>query len=145
MYLNTKCIVCVCVCPRAPVSRGSLISPPLLYERRGSEKAADVEAVTFLVAAGRARVKKHPAPERSPSGSTCTDPRTHASTSGAMLMNRLATDHTRYLICSLPLCLEPPEVQKSSKSTIKRADIWPQWLCYTLEIGCSKQCCELVN
>lgn len=113
--LNTKCSVCICVCTRAPIPQGPLILPPLLYERRGSERAADVEALTFLVAAARARVKRHPAPESSTSASTCTDPRTHVSTSGAMLMNRLTTDHTRYPICSLLLHLQPPEVQKSSK------------------------------
>lgn len=115
VYLNTKFSVCVCVCTRAPVPWGPLILPSLLYERRGSERAADVEALTFLVAAARARVQRHPGPESSTSASTCTDRRTHASPTGAVLMNRLTTDHTSYLICSLPLRLQPPELENSSK------------------------------
>lgn len=145
-----KCAVRTCKCTSiqnvvfvpvcAHVHSFPLILPSLLYERRGSERAADVEALTFLVAVARARVKRHPAHESSASTSTCTDPRMHASPTGVVLMNRLTTDHTRYLICSLPLRLQPPELQKSSKYTIKMADMWSKWLCYTLEIGCSKQC-----
>lgn len=73
MYLDSKFSGCVCVCTYARVP--GVLSSCLLcfYERMGSERAADVEALTFLVAAAWARVKRHPAPESSASASTCTD------------------------------------------------------------------------
>lgn len=68
MYLDIKVDLCVClyvyvcVCARASIPRGPLLFPASLYERRGSERAADVEALTFMVAKAWARVKRHPPP-----------------------------------------------------------------------------------
>lgn len=67
---------CVCVCTRASIPRGPLIFPALLYERSSSERAADVGALTFLVAAARAGVERHPAPSKQRLGA-----RTHGSPS----------------------------------------------------------------
>lgn len=111
----------VCLCVRshsrtcASIPRGPLIFPALLYERSSSERPADVEALTFLVAAARAGVKRQTAPQSSTSVSTCADTSTHASTSGAVLLNRLTTDHTRYLICSSTQCLQLSDLGKSSE------------------------------
>lgn len=52
MYLDIKVGLCVYMCVRARAStpQGPLLFPASLYERRGSERAADVEALTFMVA-----------------------------------------------------------------------------------------------
>lgn len=143
VYLSIKVCVHACVRTyvrtRASIPRGPLIFPALLYERSGSERAADVEALTFLVAAARARVKRHPAPQSTTSASAHTDPRAHASTSGAWLMNRLTTDHTRHPIRFSPRRLQPPELWRPSKRSGKMADMRPKRFCYTLEIGRSKR------
>lgn len=118
-------VYCVCVCAHtlmhvcASVPRGPLIFPALLYERSSSERPPDVEAMTFLVAAASggsgSGVKRQTAPQSSTSASTRTDPSTHASTSGAVLLNRLTTDHTRYPICSSTQCLQLSELRKSTE------------------------------
>lgn len=133
--LRARAQACTC----ASIPWGPLIFPALLYERSGSERPADVEALTFLVAAARAGVKRHPAPQSGTSASARTGPRVHAPTSGPVLMNRLTTDHTRWRICSLPRRLQPSELQKCSKWTIKMGVVWPEWLRYTPQIGRSKQ------
>lgn len=62
-----------------------------LYQRKGSERAADVEALTFMVAKAWARVKRHPTPSPSkqqPHTHTHTD----TATLAAALMDRLMTE-----------------------------------------------------
>lgn len=48
----------VCAYARASIPWGRLLFPALFYERSGSERGADVEALTFMVAEARFRVKR---------------------------------------------------------------------------------------
>ena len=51
--------LCVCVCARATIPQGPLLFPASFYKRRDSERAADVEALTFMVAKAQTGVKRH--------------------------------------------------------------------------------------
>lgn len=91
MYLDIKVDACVymCVCARASIPQGPLLFPASLYERRGSERAADVEALTFMVAKARARVKRHAELPHPPPLKAAAPMSTHTH-----------TNTLRYLSCS---------------------------------------------
>lgn len=54
---QTLKLICVCACASTP--QGPLLFPASFHKRTDSERAADVEALTFMVAKARARVKRH--------------------------------------------------------------------------------------
>lgn len=91
MYLDIKVDLRVCVCARASIPQGPLLFPAFFYERRGSERAADVEALTFMVAKAWARVKRYP-PHRPSKQQPHVHTDTHSATLAAALMNRLMTE-----------------------------------------------------
>lgn len=68
------CGVCLHVHPLPRVLSFSLLS---FYERRGSERAADVEALTFMVAKAWAGVKRHPSLPTAPQNSSTHTLDTH--------------------------------------------------------------------
>lgn len=57
VYLDIKVDLCVCACASTPQS--PLLFPASFHKRTDSERAADVEALTFMVAKAQARVKRH--------------------------------------------------------------------------------------
>lgn len=72
--------MCVCVCARASIPQGPLLFPASFYKRRDSERAADVEALTFMVAKAQARVKRHaasPTPQSLKAAAPCPPACTH--------------------------------------------------------------------
>lgn len=57
-HIDIRLDLRVYVCARASIPWGCLLFPAPFYERRGSERAADVKALTFMVAGTRARVQR---------------------------------------------------------------------------------------